>query len=113
MTLGRGALTSVSAAAPRKSTPDGDRPTAQPSGRAARSQPTSEPGLGMLGAGERPDCTDSTIIGSETIGHPYGKDKVDPYLTAGLQTSSRCTKDLQETSKTTIGLWDENSEGQL
>lgn len=113
MTLGRGALIRVSAAAPRKSSPDGDRPKAQSSGRAARSQPTSEPGLGMLGVGERPDCTDSTIIGSETIGHPYGKDKVDPYLTAGLQISSRCTKDLQETSKTTFGLWDENSEGQL
>ena len=113
MTLGRGALIRVSAAAPRKSSPDGDRSTAQSSGRAARSQPTSEPGLGMLGVGERPDRTDSTIIGSETIGHPYGKDKVDPYLTAGLQISSRCTKDLQETSKTTIGLWDENSEGQL
>ena len=29
------------------------------------------------------------IIGSETIRHPYGKNKIDPYLTAGLQIHSR------------------------
>lgn len=48
-----------------------------------RSQHTSEPGgLECWGRG---GTADSTIIGSETIGHPYGKDKVDPYLTAGLK----------------------------
>lgn len=62
----------------QKSSPDGDRTTAQSNGRAARSQHTSEPGLGMLGRGEAELHPDSTIIGLETIGHPYGKDKVDP-----------------------------------
>lgn len=67
----------------------------------------------MEGWGGGLDLTNSAIIGSETIAHPYGKDKIDSYLTAGLQISSRCTKDLRGTSKLLRDFGGKNIERQL
>ena len=61
----------------------------QPNGAEEQPEASLHQSGGLECAGAGGHRTHSSIIGWETTGHPYGKDKVDPYLTAGLQIGSR------------------------